>query len=51
MFELFRGRFYRGLSELLESEHVVSRDKIVSFWSTMWNKNDDTVTYDDYLIP
>ncbi|TBU12858.1 reverse transcriptase [Hamiltosporidium tvaerminnensis] len=51
MFELFRGRFYRRLSELLESEHVVSRDKIVSFWSTMWNKNDDTVTYDDYLIP
>ncbi|TBU17347.1 hypothetical protein CWI38_0287p0010 [Hamiltosporidium tvaerminnensis] len=51
MFELFRGRFYRGLSERVESEHVVSRDEIVSFWSTMWNKNDDTVTYDDYLIP
>ncbi|TBU08275.1 hypothetical protein CWI38_2283p0010 [Hamiltosporidium tvaerminnensis] len=50
MFELFRGRFYRGLSERVESEHVVSRDEIVSFWSTMWNKNDDTVTYDDYLI-
>ncbi|TBU12455.1 hypothetical protein CWI38_0750p0020, partial [Hamiltosporidium tvaerminnensis] len=42
MFELFRGRFYRGLSERVESEHVVSRDEIVSFWSTMWNKNDDT---------
>ncbi|KAK1348351.1 hypothetical protein LUQ84_002356 [Hamiltosporidium tvaerminnensis] len=51
MFELFRGRFYRGLSERVESEHVVSRDEIVSFWSTMWNKNDYTVTYDDYLIP
>ncbi|TBU10837.1 hypothetical protein CWI38_1522p0020, partial [Hamiltosporidium tvaerminnensis] len=51
MFELFRGRFYRGLSERVESEHVVSRDEIVSFWSTMWNKNDDAVTYDDYLIP
>ncbi|KAK1350991.1 hypothetical protein LUQ84_000262 [Hamiltosporidium tvaerminnensis] len=51
MFELFRDRFYRGLSERVESEHVVSRDEIVSFWSTMWNKNDDTVTYDDYLIP
>ncbi|TBU10673.1 hypothetical protein CWI38_1617p0010, partial [Hamiltosporidium tvaerminnensis] len=51
MFELFRGRFYRGLSERMESEHVVSRDEIVSFWSTMWNKNDDAVTYDDYLIP
>ncbi|TBU10677.1 hypothetical protein CWI38_1615p0010, partial [Hamiltosporidium tvaerminnensis] len=38
-------------SERVESEHVVSRDEIVSFWSTMWNKNDDTVTYDDYLIP
>ncbi|TBU03897.1 hypothetical protein CWI36_0354p0040 [Hamiltosporidium magnivora] len=35
----------------VESEHVVSRDEIVSFWFTMWNKNDDTVTYDDYLIP
>ncbi|TBU01254.1 hypothetical protein CWI36_1394p0010, partial [Hamiltosporidium magnivora] len=46
MFELFRDRFYRGLSERVESEHVVSRDEIVSFWSTMWNKNDDTVTYD-----
>ncbi|KAK1348747.1 hypothetical protein LUQ84_001898 [Hamiltosporidium tvaerminnensis] len=42
MFELFRGRFYRGLSERVKSEHVVSRDEIVSFWSTMWNKNDDT---------
>ncbi|TBU10069.1 reverse transcriptase, partial [Hamiltosporidium tvaerminnensis] len=51
MFDLFRGRFYRGLSERVESEHVVSRDKNVSFWSTMWNENDDTVTYDDYLIP
>ncbi|TBU11464.1 reverse transcriptase [Hamiltosporidium tvaerminnensis] len=51
MFEIFRGRFYRGLSERVESEHVVSRDEIVSFWSTMWNKNDDTVTYDDYSIP
>ncbi|TBU13199.1 reverse transcriptase [Hamiltosporidium tvaerminnensis] len=51
MFELFRGRFYRGLTERVESEHVVSRDEIVSFWSTMWSKNDDTVTYDDYLIP
>ncbi|TBU10083.1 hypothetical protein CWI38_2036p0010, partial [Hamiltosporidium tvaerminnensis] len=50
MFELFRGRFYRGLSEHVESEHVISRDEIVSFWSTMWNKNDDTVTYDDYFI-
>ncbi|TBU07999.1 hypothetical protein CWI36_0196p0010 [Hamiltosporidium magnivora] len=50
MFEIFRDRFYRGLSERVESEHVVSRDEIVSFWSTMWNKNDDTVTYDDYLI-
>ncbi|TBU11952.1 hypothetical protein CWI38_0965p0020 [Hamiltosporidium tvaerminnensis] len=28
MFELFRGRFYRGLSERVESEHVVSRDEI-----------------------
>ncbi|TBU10471.1 reverse transcriptase, partial [Hamiltosporidium tvaerminnensis] len=51
MFKLFRGLFYRGLSERLESEHAVSRDEIVSFWSTMWNKNDDAVTYDDYLIP
>ncbi|TBU12814.1 reverse transcriptase [Hamiltosporidium tvaerminnensis] len=51
MFELFRGRFYRGLSERVESEHVVSRDEIVGFWSTMWNKNDETVMYDDYLIP
>ncbi|KAK1350888.1 hypothetical protein LUQ84_000165 [Hamiltosporidium tvaerminnensis] len=51
MFEFFRGRFYRGLSERVESRHVVSRDEIVSFWSTMWNKNDETVTYDDYLIP
>ncbi|TBU20178.1 reverse transcriptase [Hamiltosporidium tvaerminnensis] len=51
MFELFRGRFYRGLSERVESEHVVSRDEIVSFWSTMWNKNDKVVMYDDYLIP
>ncbi|KAK1347685.1 hypothetical protein LUQ84_002948 [Hamiltosporidium tvaerminnensis] len=50
MFELFRGRFYRKLSERVESEHVVSRDEIVSFWSTMWNKNDYTVMYDDYLI-
>ncbi|KAK1350913.1 hypothetical protein LUQ84_000188 [Hamiltosporidium tvaerminnensis] len=51
MFELFRGRFYRGLSERVESVHVVSRDEIVSFWSKMREKNDDTVTYDDYLIP
>ncbi|TBU11470.1 hypothetical protein CWI38_1190p0020 [Hamiltosporidium tvaerminnensis] len=35
MFELFRGRFYRGLSERVESEHVVSRDETVSFWSTI----------------
>ncbi|TBU20463.1 reverse transcriptase [Hamiltosporidium tvaerminnensis] len=45
MFELYRGRFYRGLSKRGESEHVVSRDEIVSFWSTIWNKNDETVTY------
>ncbi|TBU12226.1 hypothetical protein CWI38_0842p0010, partial [Hamiltosporidium tvaerminnensis] len=51
MFEFLQGRFYRGLSERVKSEHVVSRDEIVSFWSTMWNKNDDTVTYEDYLIP
>ncbi|TBU06043.1 hypothetical protein CWI36_0526p0020, partial [Hamiltosporidium magnivora] len=51
MFELFRGRFYRGLSERVKSEHVVSSDEIVSFWSTMWNKNTDTVTYENYLIP
>ncbi|TBU11070.1 reverse transcriptase, partial [Hamiltosporidium tvaerminnensis] len=44
MFELFRGRYYRGLSEL-------NRDEIVSFWSTMWNKNNEIVTYDEYLIP
>ncbi|KAK1348282.1 hypothetical protein LUQ84_002287 [Hamiltosporidium tvaerminnensis] len=50
MFELFRGRFYRGLSERVESEHVVSRDEIVSFWSTIWNKNDIEVTYDAYFI-
>ncbi|TBU20829.1 reverse transcriptase, partial [Hamiltosporidium tvaerminnensis] len=43
MFELFRDRFYRGLSERV-------RDEIVSFWSTLWNKNDDSVMYDDYLI-
>ncbi|KAK1347276.1 hypothetical protein LUQ84_003251 [Hamiltosporidium tvaerminnensis] len=51
MFELFRGRFYRGLSERVESEHVVYRDEISEFWSTMWNKNDKVVTYDEYLIP
>ncbi|KAK1350120.1 hypothetical protein LUQ84_001103 [Hamiltosporidium tvaerminnensis] len=51
MFELFRGRFYRGLSERVESENVVNRDEVMSFWSTMWNKDDDTVTYNDYLIP
>ncbi|TBU10092.1 reverse transcriptase, partial [Hamiltosporidium tvaerminnensis] len=38
MFEFFRGRFYRGLSERVESEHVVNRDEIV-------------ITYDDYSIP
>ncbi|TBU11342.1 reverse transcriptase, partial [Hamiltosporidium tvaerminnensis] len=51
MFELFRDRFYLELSERLKSEHVVSRDEIVSFGSTMCNKNDDMVTYNDYLIP
>ncbi|TBU20684.1 hypothetical protein CWI38_0035p0070 [Hamiltosporidium tvaerminnensis] len=51
MFELFRGRFYRGLSERVKSEIVVSSDEIVSFWSTMLNKNTDTVTYENYLIP
>ncbi|TBU12308.1 reverse transcriptase [Hamiltosporidium tvaerminnensis] len=51
MFELFRGRFYRGLSGRFESEHVVYRDEISEFWSTMWNKNDKVVTYDEYLIP
>ncbi|TBU19282.1 reverse transcriptase, partial [Hamiltosporidium tvaerminnensis] len=51
MFELFQGRFYRGLSERVEFVHVVSREEIVSFRSTMWNKNDDTLTYDDYWIP
>ncbi|TBU12146.1 hypothetical protein CWI38_0879p0020, partial [Hamiltosporidium tvaerminnensis] len=30
MFERFRGRFHRG-----SSEHVVSRDEIVSFWSIL----------------
>ncbi|TBU10710.1 reverse transcriptase, partial [Hamiltosporidium tvaerminnensis] len=50
-FELFRGRFYQWLSVRVESEQVVSRDEIVSFWSTMWNKIYNTVTYDDYLIP
>ncbi|KAK1349918.1 hypothetical protein LUQ84_000906 [Hamiltosporidium tvaerminnensis] len=44
MFELFRGRLYHGLSERVEFEHVVSREEIVSFRSTMGNKNDDTVT-------
>ncbi|KAK1349999.1 hypothetical protein LUQ84_000986 [Hamiltosporidium tvaerminnensis] len=39
MFELFQGRYYCGLSERVKSEHVVNRDEIVSFWSTMWNKN------------
>ncbi|TBU12270.1 hypothetical protein CWI38_0823p0010, partial [Hamiltosporidium tvaerminnensis] len=34
-------RFYRGLYERVKSEYV----------STMWNKNNDKVTYDDYSIP
>ncbi|KAK1350017.1 hypothetical protein LUQ84_001004 [Hamiltosporidium tvaerminnensis] len=51
MFELFRGRFYRGLSERVESEHVVYRDEISEFWSTLLNKNDKVVTYDEYLKP
>ncbi|KAK1347942.1 hypothetical protein LUQ84_002638 [Hamiltosporidium tvaerminnensis] len=29
----------------------VSRDETVSFWSTMWNKNDKVVMIDGYLIP
>ncbi|TBU10407.1 SacI phosphoinositide polyphosphatase, partial [Hamiltosporidium tvaerminnensis] len=37
-YDLIQNRFYRGLSERVESEHVVSRDEIV-------------ITYDDYLIP
>ncbi|KAK1347212.1 hypothetical protein LUQ84_003399 [Hamiltosporidium tvaerminnensis] len=51
MFELFRGRFYLGLTGREKSEHVVYRDEISEFWSTMWNKNDKVVTYDEYLIP
>ncbi|TBU10269.1 hypothetical protein CWI38_1889p0010 [Hamiltosporidium tvaerminnensis] len=51
MFEIFRVRFYLGLTERVESEHVVYRDEISEFWSTMWNKNDKVVTYDEYLIP
>ncbi|TBU07119.1 hypothetical protein CWI39_0368p0010, partial [Hamiltosporidium magnivora] len=39
------------LSGRVESEHVVHRDEISEFWSTMLNKNDKVVTYDEYLIP
>ncbi|TBU07466.1 hypothetical protein CWI38_2395p0010, partial [Hamiltosporidium tvaerminnensis] len=44
-------RFYGELTERVESEHMVIRNERVSFWSIMRNKNDDTVTYNDYLIP
>ncbi|KAK1347397.1 hypothetical protein LUQ84_003162 [Hamiltosporidium tvaerminnensis] len=47
MLKFFRGRFYRGLYERVESNHVVSSCGIVSFWPTMSDKNDDTVPYDD----
>ncbi|KAK1348296.1 hypothetical protein LUQ84_002301 [Hamiltosporidium tvaerminnensis] len=51
MFELFRDRFYRRLSECVKSEHMIYLDEISEFRSTMWNKNDKVVTYDEYLIP
>ncbi|TBT98011.1 hypothetical protein CWI36_2587p0010 [Hamiltosporidium magnivora] len=51
MFEIFRVRFYLGLTERVESEHVFYRDEILEFWSILWNKNDKVVTYDEYLIP
>ncbi|TBU10358.1 hypothetical protein CWI38_1824p0010 [Hamiltosporidium tvaerminnensis] len=39
------------LSERLQSKNGVNGEKIVSFWSTMWNKNEDKVTYDENFIP
>ncbi|TBU01425.1 hypothetical protein CWI37_0712p0010 [Hamiltosporidium tvaerminnensis] len=35
----------------LQSKNGVNGEKIVSFWSTMWNKNEDKVTYDENFIP
>lgn len=49
-FELFRRRFYRKISEAEVVTHQVTKDEIKEFWSTMWNRKENTEEdYDKYL--
>ena len=51
-FELYRRRFYRGLTGDSTASHDVPASNIKEFWSTMWNKNPDEVEHaklDEFL--
>ncbi|TBU10118.1 reverse transcriptase, partial [Hamiltosporidium tvaerminnensis] len=49
VFELFRSRFYRELSERVESEHLVSRDEIVNNHPTTFPSLDEFVNIINWL--
>ncbi|KAF7682871.1 hypothetical protein TCON_1913 [Astathelohania contejeani] len=50
-FELYRGKFYRRLSEEAQMVHGVDVEKIKEYWSTMWVKpNVTNKNYEKYLV-
>ncbi|KAI4293463.1 hypothetical protein PAPHI01_2737, partial [Pancytospora philotis] len=50
-FELYRGRFYKQLTEEHTVAHSVPQEEIAGFWSTMWNERErDKEAYDEYLL-
>ncbi len=52
-FELYRSNFYRQLGGTRITEHEVKNEDSRSFWSTMWNKNEEAEecnTLGEYLL-
>ncbi|WUR05216.1 uncharacterized protein VNE69_12201 [Vairimorpha necatrix] len=52
-FELYRSNFYRKLKCANEVTLKVSKEDISSFWSTMWNKkeqSEDCNSFEEYLL-
>lgn len=53
-FELYRNSFYRQLGDPKKKvDHKVAKDDIKKFWSTMWNKPNDTEKtnlFSEYLL-